>query len=203
MKADRMHARGGPEMLVYEDAPKPSIKPGDALICVHAVAITPTELTWPAMFTTQEGADRLPTIPGHEVSGTVEAVAPGVNDVKVCDAVYALSDFYRDGGAAEYVAVRAADLAPKPRTINYAQAAAVPLSALTAWQALFDYAHLATGQRVLIHGAAGGVGTFAVQLARWRRAHVIGTASARNAELLRETGEGVTKLGFNIRAKTG
>jgi NADPH:quinone reductase-like Zn-dependent oxidoreductase len=107
-------------------------------------------------------------------------------DVAVGDAVYGLIDFFRDGGAAEYVAVRPADLAPKPRSLDHPSAAATPLSALTAWQALFDHARLTPGQRVLIHGAAGGVGSFAVQLARWRGAHVVGTASARNGDFVRD-----------------
>jgi NADPH:quinone reductase-like Zn-dependent oxidoreductase len=188
MKAVRLHARGGPEQLIYEEAPTPTIGPGDALVRVHAVAITPTELSWSATYTTHDKTDRLPTVPGHEVSGLVEAIAPGVTGVAPGDAVFALTDFWRDGGAAEFVAIRAADLAPKPQSLDHVNAAAVPLSALTAWQALFDHASLASGQRVLIHGAAGGVGTFAVQLARWRGAHVIGTASARNAAFLRNLG---------------
>jgi len=120
--------------------------------------------------------------------GVVAAVAPDVRDVAVGDTVYGLTAFSRDGGAAEYVAVPAADLAPKPRSLDHSSAATVPLSALTAWQALFDHARLALGQRVLIHGAAGGVGSFAVQLARWRGAHVIGTASARNGDFVRKLG---------------
>lgn len=188
MKAIRLHGRGGPEQLVYEEAPKPTIGPGDALVRVHAVAITPTELSWSATYTTRDKVERLPTVPGHEVSGGVEAVASDVTSLAIGDPVYALTDFWRDGGAAEYVAVRAADLAPKPRSLDHVHAAAVPLSGLTAWQAFFDHAGLASGQRVLIHGAAGGVGTFAVQLARWRGAHVIGTASARNAPFLRDLG---------------
>ena len=188
MKAVRLHTRGVPERLIYEEAPTPTIGPGDALVCVHAVAITPTELSWSATYTTHDRTDRLPTVPGHEVSGLVEAVAPDVTGVAPGDAVYALTDFWRDGGAAEFVAIRAADLAPKPQSLDHVHAAAVPLSALTAWQALFDHASLASGRRVLIHGAAGGVGTFAVQLARWRGAHVIGTASARNAAFLRDLG---------------
>ncbi len=188
MKAVRLHARGGRERLIYEEAPTPTIGPGDVLVRVHAVAITPAELSWSATYTTHDKTDRLPTVPGHEVSGLVEAVAPDVTGVAPGDAVYALTDFWRDGGAAEFVAIRAADLAPKPQSLGHVHAAAVPLSALTAWQALFDQASLAGGQRILIHGAAGGVGTFAVQLARWRGAHVIGTASARNAAFLRDLG---------------
>jgi NADPH:quinone reductase-like Zn-dependent oxidoreductase len=187
MKAVRAHYPVGPEALAYEEVPIPALAPGDALVRVHAAGISPAEFTW-QVWETPDGRSRLPAIPSHEVSGVVAAIAPEVQDVTVGDAVYALTDFFRDGAAAEYVAVRAADLAPKPLTLDHAQAAATPLSALTAWQALFDHAQLTPGQRVLIHGAAGGVGSFAVQLARWRGAHVIGTASARNISFVRELG---------------
>ncbi len=187
MKAIRIHRPGGPEALVYEAVPIPALQPGDALVRVHAAAISPAEFTW-QIYETPDGRSRLPLIPSHEVSGVVAAVAPDVRDVAVGDAVYGLTDFFRDGGAAEYVAVRAADLAAKPRSIDHASAAAIPLSALTAWQALFQHARLAPGQRVLIHGAAGGVGSFAVQLAHWRGAQVIATASARNVAFVRELG---------------
>src|SRR4051795_703663 len=188
VKAIRLHARGGPEQIVYEDAPLPAPAAGEALLRVHAAGITPTELSWSETYKTPDGRERLPTIPGHDVSGVVEALGPGVSEVAPGDAVYGLVAFPRDGGAAEYVAVRAADLAPKPRSLDHVHAAAVPLSALTAWQALFVHAGLAAGQRVLIHGAAGGVGAFAAQLARWRGAHVGATASARHHEFLRELG---------------
>jgi len=188
MKAVRIHQRGGPEQLIYEDAPKPQPGPGDALVRVYACAITPTELSWSETYTTCDGADRLPSIPGHELSGVVETVTPDVADTRAGEAVYGLTDFCRDGAAADYIAVRAGDLAPKPRNLSHSQAAAVPLSALTAWQALFDHAGLARGQRVLIHGAAGGVGTYAVQLARRRGAYVIGTSRADNAAFLRSLG---------------
>lgn len=188
MKAMRSHARGGPETLVYEEAPEPRVQAGDALVRVHAAAITPTEFTWNSTWTSPEGKDRRPIVPSFEVSGTVERVAAGVTDVKRGDAVYALLNFWRDGAAAEYVAVHAADLAPKPKSLDHLRAAAVPLSALTAWQALFDQAGVAAGSRILIHGAAGGVGTYAVQLAHWRGAHVIGTASKRNASFLEDLG---------------
>ena len=187
MKAIRIHRRGGPESLVYEDAPVPVLRPGDALVRVHAAGISPAEFTW-NIWETPDGRSRLPLIPSLEVSGVVAAVASGVRAPEVGDAVYGMTDSFRDGAAAEYVAVRAADLAPKPRSLDHASAAAVPLSALTAWQALFDYARLTPGQRVLIHGAAGGVGTFAVQLARWRGARILATASARNADFVRQLG---------------
>jgi NADPH:quinone reductase-like Zn-dependent oxidoreductase len=157
------------------------------LVRVHAAGISPAEFTW-RIWETPDGRSRVPFIPSHEVSGVVSAVAPDVRDVEVGDAVYGLTDFFRDGGAAEYVAVRAIELAPKPRTLDHASAAATPLSALTAWQALFDHARITPGQRVLIHGAAGGVGSFATQLARWHGAHVIGTASARNVDFVRKLG---------------
>jgi NADPH:quinone reductase-like Zn-dependent oxidoreductase len=188
MKAVRLHRRGGPEQLSYEDAPKPTPGAGDALVRVHACAITPTELSWGTTYTRRDGVERLPTIPGHELSGVVEAVSQDVAAPRVGDAVYALTDFWRDGAAADYVVVRARDLAPKPKNLSHTQAAAVPLSALTAWQALFDHAGLVKGQRVLIHAAAGGVGTYAVQLAKGRGAYVIGTARAINADFLRALG---------------
>jgi NADPH:quinone reductase-like Zn-dependent oxidoreductase len=188
MKAVRLHRRGGPEQLTYEDAPKPTPGATDALVRVHACAITRTELSWGTTYTTREGVERLPTIPSHELSGVVEAVGPGARGPTAGDAVYALTDFWRDGAAAEYVVVRAADLAPKPKNVTHTQAAAVPLSALTAWQALFDHAGLTRGQSVLVHAAAGGVGTYAVQLAKGRGAHVIGTARAANEPFLRDLG---------------
>jgi len=188
MKAIRIYQRGGPENLVYEDAPTPKLQTGDALVRVYAMAITPAELTWDETYKTREGVSRLPSVPGHDVAGVVEQVATYISDVKVGDAVYALTDFARDGSAADYVAVHAADLAPKPRTLDFERAAAVPLSGLTAWQALFDHAALAPGQRVLIHGASGGVGSYAVQLARWRGAHVIATTSRTNFEFTKELG---------------
>ena len=188
MKAVRIHSRGGPEALVYEDAPVPKIGKGDALIKVHATAITPTEFTWNSTFTTSDGKDRLPVVPSFEVSGTVHEVASNVEDLSLGDDVHGLLDFWRDGAAAEYVAARAADLAPKPTSLDHVHAAAVPLSGLTAWQALFDHANVSAGDRVLIHGAAGGVGTWAVQFAHSRGAHVIGTASRTKHAFLRELG---------------
>jgi NADPH:quinone reductase-like Zn-dependent oxidoreductase len=174
--------------LVYEEAPVPVLEPGDALIKVHAAGITPTELSWSATYTTRQGVERLPIVPTHDVSGIVEAITSGVSEVRIGDEVYGLADFWRDGAAAEFVAVRATDLAPKPRTLQHTQAAAVSLSALTAWQTLFDRAELRSGQRLLIHGAAGGVGTYVVQFARWRGTYVMGTASARHATFLRDLG---------------
>jgi NADPH:quinone reductase-like Zn-dependent oxidoreductase len=169
---------------VYEDAPRPELGAGDALIRVHATGITPAELTWADTYRNCDGSERLPAIPGHEVCGVVESLAPDVTDVSLGDEVYALTSFCRDGAAAEYVATHAADLAPKPKTLSPVQAAAVPLSALTVWQAFFEHAGLAPGQRVLIHGAAGGIGAFAIQIARCHGAYAVGTASAENRDFL-------------------
>ncbi|HEY2589920.1 MAG TPA: NADP-dependent oxidoreductase [Tepidisphaeraceae bacterium] len=188
MKAVRLHQRGGPEQIVVEEAPRPAPAAGEVRVRVRAAAITPGELTWDATYQHADGSPRLPTIPGHDVAGIVDVLGPGVTDVAIGDAVYALVNFPRDGSAAEYVVIPAGDVAPAPRTIDPVHAAAVPLSALTAWQGLFDHGRLAVGQRALIHGASGGVGGYAVQLAHWHGAHVIATASARNAQSVRNLG---------------
>jgi NADPH:quinone reductase-like Zn-dependent oxidoreductase len=188
MKAIRLHARGGPENLVYEDAPLPILQPGDALVRVHATAITPTELTWDQTYQHPDGSPRLPTIPGHELSGIIETLPPDSIGLDVGDAVFTLAEFSRDGAAAEYIAIPAANLAPKPSTVDHIHSAALTLSGLTAWQALFTHGNLQPGQRVLIHGGAGGVGVFAVQLAHWNGAHVITTSSAANIDYLRSLG---------------
>jgi NADPH:quinone reductase-like Zn-dependent oxidoreductase len=188
VKAVRTHGRGGPEHLFFEDAPVPVVRPGDVLVRVRATGITPAELTWNETYQNADGTPRIPGIPGHEPSGVVEEAAPDVTDFRAGDEIYGLADFPRDGAAAEFAAVRAADLALKPRSIPHVRAAPLPLSALTAWQALFEHALLAAGQAVLIHGGAGGVGTLAVQLARWRGAHVLATASARDTALVRSLG---------------
>jgi NADPH:quinone reductase-like Zn-dependent oxidoreductase len=181
MKAVRLHEPKGVEGidgLVYEDAPDPQPAIGDALVQVRAASFTPTELMWP-LSTDRAGHDRGPRIPAHEGSGVVVALGYGTAGVSVGDEVYGLIDGYRDGWAAEYVAIEARSLAPKPATVDFVEAAAVPQAALTSWQALFDHGHLEAGQTVVIHGAAGGVGSMAVPLARWAGAHVIGTGRAR------------------------
>jgi NADPH:quinone reductase-like Zn-dependent oxidoreductase len=180
MHAIRLHAPGGLTGLVAERVGTPSPGPGEAVVQVHAAAVTRDELDWPS--------ERLPAIPSYELSGVVAATAPDVDGLAVGDAVYALADFERDGAAAEYAAVAAGLLVPKPQALDHVESAAVPLAALSAWQGLFDQGELAAGERVLIHGAAGGVGSFAVQLARHRGAHVIGTASSSGVETVRELG---------------
>ena len=189
MKAICLRARGGPEAFAYEEAPQPRPGEGEVLVRVHAAGVIPTELSWVPTWTTRAGEPRpLPVIPGHEFSGEIAALGAGVRDVGVGDLVYGLNDWYRDGAQAEYCVARVADFAHKPASVDHVHAAATPISALTAWQGLVERAGLAAGQRVLIHGAAGGVGTFAVQLARWRGARVTGTASAANLDFVRGLG---------------
>ena len=163
------------DQLVVEDAERPVPGPAQALVRVRAAAITRDELQWPV--------ERLPAIPSYELSGVVEEVGggrgPRSRSATKCSL---LTLFDRDGVAADYSAVSAELLVGKPRTLEHAESAAIPLPALSAWQGLFDHGRLETGQRVLIHGAAGAVGAFAVQLARSRGAHVIGSASAANLE---------------------
>jgi NADPH:quinone reductase-like Zn-dependent oxidoreductase len=190
MKAVRLHEPTGfqgIDGLVYEDAPDPQPAIGDALVQVRAASFTPTELLWP-LATDRAGHDRGPRIPAHEGSGIVVALGYGAAGVSVGDEVYGLIDGYRDGWAAEYVAIEVNSLAPKPATVDFVQAAAIPQAALTSWQALFDHGHLEAGQTVVIHGAAGGVGSMAVPLARWAGAHVIGTGRANARERVLELG---------------
>ena len=189
MRAIRLNQIGGTESLLYEDAPKPSPKDNQVLVQVYATAITPTEFTWYPTFHTPEGGTRLfPIILGHEFSGVVDAIGPACTGVQVGDPVYGLSDWFINGAQAEYCLTVPANIAPKPVALDHAQAAAVPISALTAWQALIDRAQLSEGKRVLVHGAAGGVGSFAVQLARHKGTHVIATASAANADFVTALG---------------
>ena len=191
MMALRAHARGGPEQLVYEQAPAPSAGPGEVLIAVHAAAITFAELTWDLEWTTRDGKDRTPVIPSHEMSGIVADVGAGIADVvglAAGDEVIGLIDFDRDGAAAEYVVMPGAGLAAKPQSLSHAAAAALPLAALTAWQALVDHAELQPGEEVLVQGGAGGVGMFAVQLASIFGGHVTATGRGADADFVRDLG---------------
>ena len=185
MKAVRIHQYGGPEKLVYEDIPQPSIAPDEVLIKVHASGVNPVD--WKI----REGLRKtvfpsdLPLTLGWDVSGVIEAKGVEVTDFKKGDKVYSRPDISRNGTYAEYVAVKASEVALKPKTIDYVTAAGVPLAALTAWQALFDNGKLEAGQKILVIGASGGVGSFAVQLAKWKKAIVIGVCSSKNIDFLR------------------
>lgn len=150
MKAIRIHGRGGPDHLICEDAPQPHPGPGEVLVRVYATSVIATELTWTPTYQSEDGSERVLAIPGHDLSGVVEEVGAGVTTITRGSEVYALLAFDRDGAEAEYTIALPSELAPKPRTLDHVQAAAVPLAALTAWQALFDHASLIAGQTVLI-----------------------------------------------------
>jgi NADPH:quinone reductase-like Zn-dependent oxidoreductase len=206
MMALRAHARGGPERLVYEQAPAPSAGPGEVLIAVHAAAITFAELTWDLEWTTRDGKDRTPVIPSHEMSGVVAGLGGGVADLAVGDEVVGLVDFDRDGAAAEYVVMPAANLGAKPRSLSHVAAATLPLAALTAWQALVDHAAVQRGEQVLIQGGAGGVGIFAVQLAAILGGRVTATGRNADAEFVRDLGAArfiSAEAGRSIEAGSG
>ena len=178
----------GPERMSVEERSRPEPGIGDVLIQVRAASFTPTELQWPSTWVDRSGKDRRPVIPGHEVSGTVVGLGYGTTGFGVGDEVFGLTDWYRDGSLAEFVAVEARNLATKPDSLSHVDAAAFPMAALTAWQALFVHADLKADQKVVIHGAGGGVGTLAVQLAVSAGARVIGTGRAEARDLVLRLG---------------
>lgn len=183
MKAVRAHHRdAGPEGLTLEEAPYPHASENDVIVRVHAAGFTPGELDWPGTWTDRAGHARTPSIPGHEVSGVVAELGFGTTGVTVGQRVFGLTDWTRDGALAEYVAVEARNLAPLPASIDHTRAVALPVSGLTAWQGLFEHGRLETGQSVLIHGAAGGVGSLAVQLAHDAGARVVATGRAADRD---------------------
>jgi NADPH:quinone reductase-like Zn-dependent oxidoreductase len=182
MRAVRAHAYGGVDVLQFEEAPRPQPGAGEVLIRARAASVNPIDWKFRAGYLKDFVPVSFPFTPGRDVSGVVESVGSGVTKMKSGDEVYALTN----GTYAEYVVAKETDVALKPKSIDHAQAAAIPLGALTAWQALFEKAKVARGQKVLIHAAAGGVGGFAAQLAKWKGAHVVGTGS--NEATLRQLG---------------
>ncbi|WNG27375.1 NADP-dependent oxidoreductase [Cystobacter fuscus] len=209
MKAIRLHEFGGPEVLRYEDAPKPELKPGEVLVHVHAAGINPPDWYLREGYKSLPPDWRpqvpLPVIPGSDISGIVEAVAADVRGFSVGDEVFGMIRFPSFGGSlayAEYISAPASDLALKPAAIDHVHAAGAPMAGLTAWQFLIELGHDAAnpfqperhrpvpldGKTVLINGAAGGVGHIAVQLAKWKGAHVIAVASGKHEAFLRDLG---------------
>ena len=168
--------------LALSELPYPHAAENDVVVRVHAAGFTPGELTWPATWTDRAGRDRTPSVPGHELSGVVAELGYGTTGLTVGQRVFGMADWARDGSLAEFAAVEARNLAPLPAGIDHVAAAALPISGLTAWQALFDHGRLVTGQTVLIHGAAGGVGSLAVQLAGEAGAVAIGTGRAADRD---------------------
>jgi NADPH:quinone reductase-like Zn-dependent oxidoreductase len=196
MRALRVDNRAEPTLQVGEiPVPEPTI--GDVLVRVEAAGVTPTELSWPSTWVDRSGADRDPATPCHELCGEVVGLGYGTFRFEVGDRVYGLTDWYRDGAAAEFVAVEARNLAPSPARGTAAEIAAVPLAALSAWQSLFDRGRLSAGETVVVLGATGGVGVFALQLARDAGATVVavgrgdaeGTARGLGASEFVDTGE--------------
>jgi NADPH:quinone reductase-like Zn-dependent oxidoreductase len=168
--------------LSLTDVPYPAAAVNDVIVRVHAAGFTPGELDWPTTWADRAGRDRTPSVPGHELSGVVVELGYGTTGLTVGQRVFGLVDWARDGSLAEYTAAEARNLAALPADVDDTVAAALPVSGLTAWQGLIEHARLTTGQTVLIHGAAGGVGSIAVQLAREVGARVIGTGRAADRE---------------------
>ena len=157
------------------ERPEPPAAINDVVVQVHVSGFVPTEMEWPSTWVDRADRDRTPSIPGHEMAGVVAALGYGTTGLSVGQRVFGLTDWHRDGTLAEYVAVEARNLAPLPGDVDFTVGASLPISALTAWQGLFEHGHLRAGQRVLAHGAAGAVGSMVTQLAREAGAYVIGT----------------------------
>jgi NADPH:quinone reductase-like Zn-dependent oxidoreductase len=174
-------AAGTAGMTLLE-RPEPLAAINDVVVQIHASGFVPTEMEWPSTWTDRRGCDRTPSIPGHELAGVVSSLGYGTTGVSVGQRVFGIADWHRDGTLAEYVAIEARNLAPLPGDVDFTVGASLPISALTAWQGLFDHGHLQAGQTVLAHGAAGAVGAMVTQLAREAGAYVIGTGRAADRE---------------------
>ncbi|MGY6026613.1 NADP-dependent oxidoreductase [Streptomyces spinosirectus] len=168
--------------MTLAERPEPTPAGNDVLVEVFASGFTPDELTWPSSWTDRLGRDRTPSVPGHELAGVVAALGYGTTGLSVGQRVFGLTDWTRDGTLAEYAAVEARNLAPLPGDVDFTVGASLPISGLTAWQGLFQHGRLQVGQSVLVHGAAGGVGSMVTQLAREAGAHVIGTGRAAHRQ---------------------
>ncbi len=185
MRVIQVYRYGGPEQLKLEEKPRPEPSSGEVLLRVHAAGVNPVDWKIRQGLLKDFMPLTFPYTPGIEVAGVVEEVGPGVTAFEIGQAVFGQS---ARGAYAEYIAVSVEVLALKPETVSFAEAATIPVGATTAWRALFEYGGLTSGQRVLIQGAAGGVGLFAVQLAKWKGTQVIGTASTANLDFVRGLG---------------
>lgn len=188
MKAVVMHEHGGPEVLQYEDTLRPEPKEDEVLVRVLAAAVNPVDTYIRQGMRSKSATDTRPIIIGYDIAGIVERAGANIKGFKVGDAVYAYLPISRGGGYAEFAIAKEGEMSIKPKSIDFEKAAAVPLAATTAWQALVDTAKVEKGQTVLIHGGSGGVGCFAVQIAKARGAKVIATASTANQDLLKQLG---------------
>src|SRR3954449_7032632 len=174
--------------MTLVERPEPPAAVNDVVVEVHASGFVPTELAWPSTWTDRRGHDRTPSIPGHELAGVVRALGYGTTGLSVGQRVFGLTDSYRAGGLAEYVAIEARNLAPLPGDVDFIRGASLPMPGLTAWQGLCEHGRLHAGQRVLVHGAAGSVGSMVTQLAREFGACVIGTGRAADRQTALEFG---------------
>jgi NADPH:quinone reductase-like Zn-dependent oxidoreductase len=188
MKAIRIHAYGGAENLHYDEVSRPIAKQGEVLVQVYAAGVNPVDWKIREGFLKQVFDYPLPVIVGTDFSGIVAAVGEGVTTLQPGQEVYGVVDMMLSGAYAEYALGYVEAIAPKPKTLDFIHAASVPIVAMTAWQALFEEANLQLGQTILIHGAAGGVGSYAIQFAKWKGAQVIATASAANADYVQSLG---------------
>lgn len=188
MKVIRLADSSAGPALVHDIAPQPEPGEDEVLIRVYAAAVTPAELLWYPTSHTKSGVRRSGAIPGHEFSGVVAPTSPRAGSLQPGLEVFGMNDWFTDGAMAEYCVAPVLDVAPKPRRLSHTEAASVPISALTAWQGLLDRAKIQSGDRVLVHGGAGAVGAYAVQLARLHGARVAATASAGDAASVRELG---------------
>jgi NADPH:quinone reductase-like Zn-dependent oxidoreductase len=170
------------------ERPEPQAAINDVIVQIHASAFTGDELSWPSTWTDRLGRDRTPSIPGHELAGVVTALGYGTTGLSIGQRVFGLTDWYRDGTLAEYVAVEARNLAPLPGDVDFTEGAALVMPGLTAWQGLFEHGRLRAGQSVLVHGAAGVVGSMATQLAREAGAYVIGAGRAAGRQTVLDFG---------------
>jgi NADPH:quinone reductase-like Zn-dependent oxidoreductase len=174
--------------MTLVERPEPPVAINDVVVEVHASGFVPTELTWPSTWTDRRDRDRTPSIPGHELAGVVTALGYGTTGLSVGQRVFGLTDWHRDGTLAEYVAVEARNLAPLPGDVDFTVGASLPISGLTAWQGLFEHGRLQAGQTVLVHGAAGAVGSMVTQFAREFGAYVIGTGRAADRQKAHDFG---------------
>lgn len=188
MKALRLSASAEEPLLIEQEVARPTPQKGEVLVRIHAAGVTPTELIWYTTSHTETGERRIGAVPSHEFSGEIAEIGEEAAGFSIDQEVYGMNDWFADGALAEYCLTRPAWISPKPHRLTHAEAASTPIAALTAWQGLFDRAKLRAGDRLLVHGGAGSVGVFVIQMARSRGAYVITTVSSHNAEFVKSLG---------------
>jgi len=205
MKAMQVNEAGQGPVLILVELQKPQAGIGEILVHVHAAGVTPTELLWYPTTHTKSGTARMRTVPGHEFSGVITAIGKDVQGFEIGEQVYGLNDWFADGATAEFCVTLPQNIARKPGTLSHETAASVPIGALTSWQGLIDRAKLESGERVLIHGGAGAVGLYAVQLAHNREARVITTVSRRDIDFVKRLGadEAIDYKAFRFEKEVG